>query len=280
MPPLFEPTGGGFVANAITRGPWDERMMHGGAPSALLAREIEQLPPGRDDMVVARLTVELLGGVPVGPVNVAGAVVKPGRRFQLVDARLDANGRRVCMARAVRLRRALLPAAAATPVDGARPLPPPEDGTPLAPFVVRADGIFHPDACEIRHVGGELGSGAVAVWIALREELVAGEAPSPLSRVAAAADFANGVSWIIPFDEWLYVNTDLTIHLHREPVGEWIGLDARTSISAIGVGQATGVLHDLHGPVGACAQSLFVEPRYRGASVPKLHRLPSKSRAL
>jgi len=261
---LFEPTDGGFVADPITRGPWDERMMHGGAPSALLAREIERMPPGHDDMVVARLTVEFLGGVSIGPVTVRTAVVKPGRRFQLVEATLDAGGRQACMARAVRLRRGLIPAAAATPRRGSEPLPPPGDGTALPQFVVREDGTFYPDACEIRHVGGELGSGAVAAWIRLRGELVPGESPSPLARVAAAADFANGLSWIVPFDEWLFVNTDLTIHLHREPEGEWIGLDARSSISAVGVGQSTAALHDLHGPVGFCAQSLFVERRYSG----------------
>ncbi|MGI9098972.1 MAG: thioesterase family protein, partial [Solirubrobacteraceae bacterium] len=214
MPPLFEPTDGGFVADPITRGPWDERMMHGGAPSALLAREIERMPPGHDDMVVARLTVEFLGGVSIGPVTVRTAVVKPGRRFQLVEATLDAGGRQACMARAVRLRRGVIPAAAATPRRGSEPLPPPGDGTALPQFVVREDGTFYPDACEIRHVGGELGSGAVAAWIRLRGELVPGESPSPLARVAAAADFANGLSWIVPFDEWLFVNTDLTIHLH------------------------------------------------------------------
>jgi len=265
-PPLFAraAAAAGFVADPIARGPWDERMMHGGAPAALLAREVERVPPGRDDMVVARLTVEFLGAVPIGPVNVETEVVKPGRRFQLVDAALDAGGRRACLARAVRLRRADMPSAAAAPDRGADPLPPPGDGAPLPRFVVRDDGIFYPDACEIRHVGGELGSGAVAAWVRLRGELVPGEPPSPLARVAAAADFANGLSWIVPFEEWLFVNTDLTIHVHRETDGEWIGVDARSSIGALGIGQATATLHDLHGPVGSCAQSLFVEPRRSG----------------
>src|SRR4051794_41648382 len=112
---LFEPAGAGCGAAPATRGPWDERMMHGGAPSALLAHAIEQTEPGAAEMVVARLTIEFLGGVPVGPVEVATSLAKPGRRFQIVEATLSAGGRPACVARAIRLRRATLPAAAALP---------------------------------------------------------------------------------------------------------------------------------------------------------------------
>jgi hypothetical protein len=161
----------------------------------------------------------------------------------------------------VRVRRADLPAAAAAPADAAAPLPSPDGGAALPLFTARERELFYPDACEIRQVGGRLGTGAVAAWIRLRGDLVAGEAPSQLARVAAAADFANGLSWILPFDDWLFVNTELTIHLHREAVGEWIGVDARTSSSAGGFGLSTATLHDLRGPIGVCAQSLFIEPR-------------------
>ncbi len=261
-PPLFAPDGAGFVPSAVVRGPWDGRMMHGGAPSALLAREIEAAEPGAD-LVVTRLTIDFLSGVPLGRVEVAASVVRPGRRFQVVDATLDAGGgRHACLARAVRVRRADLPAAAASADDGGRaPLPGPERGEPLPLFVEHERELFYPDACEIVHVAGELGSGAAAAWIRLRGEVVAGEPPSQLARVAAAADFANGLSWILPWHAWLFVNTELTIHLSREARGEWIGVDARTSSSAAGFGLSTATLHDRDGPIGVCAQSLFVEPR-------------------
>ncbi len=258
--PLFQRDGAGFQSAPIVRGPWDERMMHGGAPSALLARTIEAAEPGAD-LVVTRLTIDFLSGVPLGRVDVAASVVRPGRRFQVVEATLDAGGRHACLARAVRVRRADIPSAVASPVDGAPPLPPPEQGEPLPLFIESSQELFYPDATEIRQVAGELGSGAVAAWIRLRGEVVAGEAPSQLARVAAAADFANGLSWILPWRDWLFVNTELTIHLAREPAGEWIGVDARTSSSAAGFGLSTATLHDLEGPFGVCAQSLFVEPR-------------------
>lgn len=271
---LFEPVGAdGFESSQLVRGPWDERMMHGGAPSALLARAVEAARPG-EDLVVTRLAIEFLSAVPLGPVEVAANVVRAGRRFQVVDATLSGGGRSACIAHAVRVRRADLPAAEASPAGAgagagaavpaaarSAALPAPERGEPLPLYVAHERELFYPDATEIRQVGGELGSGAVAAWIRLRGEVVAGESPSQLSRVAAAADFANGLSWILPWDEWLFVNTDLTIHLHREAEGEWIGVDARTSSSAAGFGVSTATLHDRHGPFGVCAQSLFVEPR-------------------
>lgn len=256
--PLFEPAGDGFAAAQTTRGPWDERMMHGAPVSALLAHEIERTDPG-SELSVTRLTVEFLGGVPIGRVAVRTALAKPGRRFQVVDATLDADGRRACLARAVRLRRAGLPdAAAVAPVP---PLPPPEAGEPLAPLAAPVRGLFHPDAAEIRHVAGEIGSGAAAAWIRMRGELLPGKPPSPLARAVAAADFANGLSHVLPLGDWTFVNTELTVHLHRNPEGEWIGLDARTVSEASGIGLATGVLHDLGGPSGGCAEALLVEPR-------------------
>lgn len=261
-PALFAPADDDFRAAALTRGPWDERMMHGGAPSALLAHAIEQTQPGCG-LAVTRLTIEFLGGVPLGPVEVRTELAKPGRRFQVVDATLDADGRRACLARAVRLRRddempdaAVLP----PPLRDAAPLPAPEAGEPWLGFVER-DDLFYPGATEIRLVGGAFGSGHAIAWIRLRGELLPGIAPSPLARVCAAADFSNGLSAILPFDDWTFVNTDLTVHLHREPEGEWIGLDAQTVAGPAGIGLAGGVLHDRHGPVGTCAQALFIERR-------------------
>ena len=83
----------------------------------------------------------------------------------------------------------------------------------------------------------------------------------PLALAAAAADFGNGVSRALDFDQHLFVNTDLTVHLHREPAGEWVPLDARTDFDPQGSGLAASVLHDERGPIGLAAQSLYVADR-------------------
>jgi hypothetical protein len=95
----------------------------------------------------------------------------------------------------------------------------------------------------------------------LRHPLLPGQELTPLARLAATADFGNGVSAALPFAEYLFINADLTIHLQRTPLGEWIGLDARTLLQGGGIGLSESILHDIHGPVGRAFQTLVVQPR-------------------
>jgi hypothetical protein len=99
------------------------------------------------------------------------------------------------------------------------------------------------------------------MWVRQRIALVAGEQPSGLQRLMAVADSGNGVSNRLDVREWLFINTELTVHVWRVPVGEWIGLDADTTIGPNGVGAALSVLHDQSGPVARGAQALLVRPR-------------------
>jgi hypothetical protein len=103
--------------------------------------------------------------------------------------------------------------------------------------------------------------GAATIWARQQVDLVAGEAPSPLQRLLTVADSGNGVSNRLDPREWWFINTELTVHLHREPDGEWIGLDAATVIGPNGIGTALSTLHDVHGPVGGGSQALLVRPR-------------------
>ena len=102
--------------------------------------------------------------------------------------------------------------------------------------------------------------GPAAVWMRMRVPLVAGEEPTQLTRVLVAADSADGISWELPFGEYLFVNTELSVHLVRMAAGRWVCLDARTRIAPDGVGLAESVLWDERGRIGAGAQSLLVAP--------------------
>jgi hypothetical protein len=95
----------------------------------------------------------------------------------------------------------------------------------------------------------------------LRLPLLPGQALTPLARLAATADFGNGVGAALPFDRFLFINADLSVHLWRQPRGEWIGLDAETVIEPGGMGLAQSVLHDEDGAVGRAFQTLVVQPR-------------------
>ena len=250
----LDTTGDRYRATGHTTGPWDPGLQHGGPPSALLARAVENCSP-REDMMVARMTCEILGPVPVGELELRSAVVRPGRSVERIEAVLSSGGRDVVAASAWRIRRTSAPGVS----PSARP---PTVPTSASTVLLPGWGDGYLSAVEWRFVTGALGvPGPSTVWTRLRHPLVAGEAPSPLQRVVAVADSGNGVSSQLDIRDWHFINPELTVHLHREAVGEWICLDAATAISTGGTGLATSVLSDVDGPVAVGAQALLVAPR-------------------
>ena len=122
--------------------------------------------------------------------------------------------------------------------------------------------MFSPDAIEVRFVAGTFYErGPATAWFRLRIPLVAGEDPSALQQLAAAGDFGNGISSSLSWDEYLFINPDLTLYVERAPAGEWIALDARTTIAADGIGLSEGILYDERGRVGRATQALLVARR-------------------
>ncbi|MGH9058756.1 MAG: thioesterase family protein, partial [Acidimicrobiales bacterium] len=259
------PEGDRLAPTELTAGPWSPDAQHGGPVSALLARACEQVPAERA-MQVVRLTVELVRPVPLTPLEVHAEITRPGKRVQLVDATLRTagsggrDGTEVARARALRIRTTPVPVPDQLP-DPQAPAPPDVDGIPTPPAGLAA-GMGYAAAVDLRHVTGSWeGLGPATVWIRLLADLVEGEVPSPFQRVAAAADFGNGLSRIVPFDTHTFLNPDLTIALSRIPAGSWIGLDAVTRLSPDGFGQAESTVFDTAGPVGRAVQSLIVERR-------------------
>jgi hypothetical protein len=258
---LFVPDGDRFVPTALTRGPWSPDAQHGGAPAALVARTLER-HDGADALAVARLTVELLRPVPLVRLALAVRVTRPGKKVQLLEATLRAGDVDVVRATALRIRRATLP----VPADAAAGPPPPpgpERGTATLPpwGDALARPAFHSDAVEHRFVAGGFDRpGPASDWIRLRVPVVAGEAPTPLARVAAAADFGNGISWILSrVQGWQFINPDLTVYVHRPLAGEWVCLEAVTWVGDGGIGLAESRLWDERGVLGRAAQSLLLD---------------------
>ena len=258
---VFAQDGEYLVPSVHARGPWAETDMHGGGPTALLARAIEALDTPAP-MQVVRLAVEFPGAVPMAPVRPRARLTRAGRRLALAEATLETeDGTVVLRAGATLLRRGevALPDAAFAPDD--RTLRGPEESELAQWHGGDETAGFHLTAIELRFAEGDWGRGPAAGWFRLAMPLVDGEDPTPVQRAVAFADFGNGLSRALDFRTHLFVNTDLTIHLHREAVGEWIALDARTDLSPAGVGQATSVLRDRTGRIGVGAQSLYVDAR-------------------
>jgi acyl-coenzyme A thioesterase PaaI-like protein len=252
-----------FSASPATRGPWSARFQHGGPPCALLTRAFEQLV-GDEGRRLARLNFEFLSPVPVSEVTVVARVAKPGRSVELLTAELIARDRVVVQAQAwcvaavpdsipdqaIDLPQA--PASLPAPQDQSRPA---EDSAIMQGFLL--------DCVEWRFVYGDFcEQGPTLAWARLIPALVAGEQCSPWQRLVALADTTNGLSGVLPVYDWMFMNTDLTVRLMRPPIGEWLCIDAETTMVAGGCAHATGSIHDAHGGLAArSAQTLFVGAR-------------------
>lgn len=257
MPDAFyTPAGDGYASSELTRGPWDPDAQHAGPPSALLGRELERCEP-RPGAEIGRVTFEILGPVPLAPVRTSARVVRPGRSVELLEAVLEGPDGPVMRARAWRLR--TQPMDFGVPAE--EPPPGPETGAPSDFFPTGIDVGYHVAMDYSFVAGGFTQPGPATVWMRMRHSLVAGEEPTPLQRLLAAADTGNGASTVLDYRKYLFINTELTVHVTRPIAGEWVCLDAITYPGDRGIGLAESVLWDERGRVGRAAQTLLVRER-------------------
>lgn len=261
---LFTDLGDGrYRPTELAVGPWDREALHGGPPCALVAGALETAVGAADfgaEFFPARLTAELLRPVPLDDLTVTTTIRRPGRRICLADAELTRSDGTVVLAATLEgIRRS--PFGSGWEPDLSPPGAP-DDGNGLSPEMLDGPVAFHRDGVDHRVIGTTFETlGPAADWIRLRAPVVAGRRPTPLERVVAAADFGNGISKLFDMERVLYVNPDLTVHLYRLPVGEWVCLDAVTRLGDDGVGLAESMLFDETGPIGRATQLLLVEPR-------------------
>jgi acyl-CoA thioesterase len=259
---LFTPLGHErFAAQAFARGPWSPDALHGGPVAALLGGAAEAL---LGDLFPSRVTVELLRPVPLTPLQRSAEVLRPGKKVQLVRTQLATeDGTVVATATALGIRRADVTVPEMP--EALVPPPAPPEALVADPMDERlaTEGVaFHNAGVEHRFAAGHFMEPGPAVdWIKLCVPVIEGAAPSPLQRVLAAADFGNGISRLVDFTKLLFINPDLTVHLHRLPAGEWVCLDAASRLEPHGVGLSQSALWDVEGPLGRALQSLIVEDR-------------------
>ncbi len=252
-----------YAPTTATTSPWDNRLQHGGPPTALLAHVVAARY-SREDVRIARIASEFLGPIPRAPMRVTARVVRPGRRIELVEATIESGGRDVLAARVWRI--AVQPEAAVPP--GVTP-PDPVPAVPDAEAPPRWLKDFgYGRAIEWRYLYGASAPGPSAVWTRLRIPLVAGEPFGPLDRAVIVADSANGISGELPMDDWLFVPPSLSLAFARYPRGEWVLLEARTTLGSDGIGLTSSRLADRDGYLGIGSQALYVERRSPAAQAP------------
>ena len=261
---FYLPDGNDLIATELTRGPWDAGSQHAGPPAALLGRAIERLPDAAD-FHVGRVSIEILAPVPIGLMTTEARVIRPGRRVQLLEASLRADGKEVMRAAAWRLR--------ITPVE-VEPADPPPQAPRVGPehgqekdFFATGETVGYHTAMEYRFIeGGFLELGSAIVWMRMRQPLIAGEEPTPLQHVLTAADSRNGVSATLDLSRYLFINVDLTVYLERTPVDERVCLEAITLPQETGAGTADTLLSDRDGRIGRALQTLLIAERDPGSS--------------
>ncbi|WP_028348120.1 thioesterase family protein [Bradyrhizobium murdochi] len=257
MDGIFRVDGNDVVTSPFAAGPWDPSMQHGSPPAALVVWAAERIPTPVA-MRVARVTVDLMRPVPVGPLTIESEVLREGRKIQLCAVRLLANGVVVVGATVLKIK----VQAQELPLEAA--ILPVELPGPNRSRVEPADFSSSPfvSGMSLRAARGRFGEpGPGAIWYRVDRPIVEGAAVSQAMRAMAAADFCNGTSAVLDFRAWTFLNADLTVNFAREPVGDWILLDAESWIGPDGAGLAMARLADERGYFGRAIQSLVIEKR-------------------
>lgn len=254
---LYEPLGEGrYRPTLLTQGPWDPGHQHGGPPAALLAgvMEGERADP---EFALTRFTMEILGPVPLADLAVRHSVVRDGRRIRYLMGELVAGERTVAVAHGWWLRTGDTEDIAADPAPP--PAPVPERDAP-PPYGSGPFGYY--EALNWRFARGSFDDpGPATAWLRLRVPVLPGVEPTPMQRLLGVVDSASGVSNEVPFSTHLFSNVDLSVHVQRQPDGEWICVDAATRIGPNGSGVCRARLYDEKGDVGGSTQALFVRRR-------------------
>jgi acyl-CoA thioesterase len=244
-----------FTPTEHVGGAWDRAGQHIAPALGILAHEVER---DRDlrrgtDLVVSRLSYDILGTVPIEPVEVEVEVLRPGRTIELVQATARHAGRAVVVLRAWLAAPFDTAAIAGTDLS---PIPGPDELQPWDMAALWPGGFIA--SVEVRRK--EMGPGRSTCWVRTPQALVADEPVSRLASTAGLLDICNGVAVRVDPTLVTFPNVDLTAHLLRAPDEGWLGLDTTVSFGPGGVGVTSTVLHDEQGPLGTVAQTLTVRP--------------------
>lgn len=255
-----DPLGERFAATDLVRSTWSAAIQHGAPVSALLVRGLERCE-ARPDTRLSRVTVDLLGGVPAeGDLWVRSRIERPGKQIELVSAEMLARGpdgepRPVAKASGWRLKTFDTPSLLAAPAPPLRPL-----SEARGRDMKKDWDRNYVHSLDWRWLTKPLSGGPGESWIKPEVDLVTGESMTQLERLFAVADDANGIGTKLNPATWTFMNTDLVVHIHRIPAGEWIGIRADTHYGPDGIATTIGTLFDETGAVGGIQQSVLVRP--------------------
>lgn len=256
--PLFTREGRYFVPTDRARGPWSPDSLHGSPVAALITFAVEQQLDPSSGLRIARQTIDLFRPVPYGLLEVEVEPVRQGRRIAVFQVRLSCEGKLLTQATTLCLLNDAELGAVGSDYGSEPPLPPQE----ARPNRIERSGArwtSYPGTLEMRHVTSPGGGQPPTVWIRTDAPVVADAELSPATAAASIADFVSPFANMQPGRSG-YVNADITMLLHRAPVGDWHFLRVVTRGAANGIATAQAVLGDRQGAYGASAAASLINP--------------------
>ncbi|MFC4335978.1 thioesterase family protein [Salininema proteolyticum] len=242
----------------LTSGAWNPAEQHISPMNGLITHAVERYiaERGPDGMEIGRISIDILGVLPLDPFEITVDVVRPGRTIELLEATVVCGGRPAVRAR---IWRSSVNDTEAVAGGAAEALPAPETVEPWTDLAEAWPGGYI-QSLELRPTAKPR-PGRTTAWITSLADLVEGEKVSDLARLTGLVDTANGVAPRVSAKQWIYPNLDLTIHYFRRPSGQWLGLDTSVVFGPGGQGVTSTALHDADGHVGFAQQTLTIRPR-------------------
>jgi Thioesterase-like superfamily len=259
--PFFTRDRDAYIPTPVASGPWDPKSLHGRVIIGLLAFAIEQRH-GADDFVPARLTVDMFRLPNLSPIEVTTKLIRDGLRIKVVEADFVSGGVAMARASCQLLRKTQNPAG--------RVWSPPNWEVPAPADIAVPDDprLGMHGKWNTRPITGHMGTlGPRRLWMSEVRDLVEGAPLTPFVRAAVAADFAS------PFanagDQGLsYINSDVTLYLHRLPVKEWIGFEVMNHHATDGIAIGECFLYDALGPIGSSTVAALAQRKPMAAVAP------------
>ncbi|WP_299644011.1 thioesterase family protein [uncultured Ruegeria sp.] len=248
---------GAFIGNDAARGPWSAAHCHAGPVSGLIVRAAEtEIGP---EKMLTRLTVDLLRPLPLAGLRVAAETTRHTKTLGTTRVTVhDLDDTLCATATTMHLLRRYLGQVPNVDIDAPRIEDVVEGPFPIGEIRHDLPGFAH--YSDIRYpTGGKQGAGPKTIWMRT-PQLLQGEDQSPIQTLCPLADCGNGISWNAPTSEMGFMNTDLTVHIHREPVSDWLASKSVSHWQPSGIGMSQSVLFDTQGPVGTALQTLVLFP--------------------